>query len=153
MNTPLDSNSGKCTTLTVNDLLTYILVFFLCVLVFYVIVYMWRTIKQRRGETFTDGKQPVTKRNKIIGLFMAGCPYCVQFKPVFESVVHEFASNPDFTRDWTVVVENDTNAAKREYGVSSFPTVVIEKKNKERDVSVGSMSAEAFRAFIKRNMV
>lgn len=132
-----------------NNVFTYILLFFLVLLICYAIVYLYRiyTSKNKGSEKFNQ-----EERNKIVALFMPGCPHCQTFQPVFEAVIGEFKGSPEFNRNWSVSIEHDTNVARKQYNVTSFPTVVVVKNNQVAEVKIGSMSSDAFRTFVKKHV-
>lgn len=140
--------------ISVNDVLTYILIFFLVVLICYTIVYIIRITNQAPSKKEGFNQEETTPRHKIVGLFMNGCGYCTRFHPVFESVIKQKASEPSFSKNWSVIQETDTNVARTKYGVSSFPAVLIFKNNSEHatDMKIGSMNADEFSAFIDKAM-
>lgn len=141
--------------MSVNKVLTYVLIFFLVLLICYVIYYISKmvTIKKEeheKNEKFSQPAVAVASRNKIIGFFMSGCPYCVQFKPVFDKVISEYTKNEKFNKDWSVSTDDDTRRAKTDYNITSFPSVVIIQNGKVVEVKAGSMKEADFKRFLKK---
>lgn len=138
-----------------NKGLTYVLIFALVLLICYVLYYIITmvSVKHESSENKENKEKfsepTIAKRNKIIGFFMSGCPYCVQFKPVFDNVLSDYIQNEKFNKDWSVSTEDDTRIAKTEYNITSFPSVVIIKNGKVVEVKSGSMKEDAFRKFVK----
>jgi thiol-disulfide isomerase/thioredoxin len=141
--------------MNVNKVLTYVLIFSLVLLICYVIYYITKmlSIKEEKEVEKFDQQTPASKRNRIVGFFMSGCPYCVQFKPVFDNVLSEYTKNEKFNKDWSVSAEDDTLRAKTNYNITSFPSVVIIQNDKVVEVKAGSMGEVEFRQFLNTYIV
>lgn len=143
---------NTCSLTNVNAVLTYVLIFFLVLLICYVIFYIFKMVStnkyESQEESFTTSE--VKPRKKIIGFFMPGCGYCVQFRPIFDKVVKEYATSEKFNMEWSVLAESNTTLAKTKYNISSFPSVVIVDNDVVVEVKVGSMSEPAFRSFLEK---
>ena len=143
----------KCSLTSANKVLTYVLIFFLVLLICYVIFYIVKMISTKQNETSAKkelfSEQPVI-RKKIIGFFMPGCGYCVKFSPVFDKVVTEYSQNEVFNKEWSVLKESDTTLAKTKYNITSFPSVVIEDDGKVVEIKVGSMNEVQFKEFLEK---
>jgi thiol-disulfide isomerase/thioredoxin len=145
--TPSPVPTSTCQMSGINALLTYILIFFLVLLVCYTIVYVYRMYANptKKTESFADE----VSRDKIVGCFMTNCPHCVRFKPAFEGIAASLNAKSGFEKEWSITSTDDTELAAKEYGVHSFPTVVVIKNGSEVDRAVGSMTGDKFRAFLR----
>ena len=151
----MDDINKKCSLMGMNKVLTYVLIFFLVLLICYVIYYIFKMVnikkeEHEKDEKFSQPTVPIASRNKIIGFFMSGCPYCVQFKPVFDKVVSEYTEKEKFNKDWSVSTDDDTRQAKTDYNITSFPSVVIIQNGKVVEVKAGSMKEDDFRQFLNK---
>ena len=150
-------DAGTCPTTSVNNVLNYILVFFLVLLVCYAFVYLYRiytqprtpeTQKKEQYDNVTSSGTSGT-RNAIIGLFWDQCGHCKRFRPIFDDVMSKYKNVDAFKREWSLKVIEDTNEAKTKYNVSSFPTVVVIKNDVVVETKSGGMTDSDFHNFIR----
>jgi thiol-disulfide isomerase/thioredoxin len=134
--------SMQCLLLTTDQILMYLLAVLLVILVIYTVVFYVRVIYHPTKKEGYDEKE---KDVKVIGLFMPGCPHCVQYKPTFETIKREFPSI-------TFKEINDVELASQKYQATSFPTTVIEVNNKIVTKKVGKMSIDQLKAFIQAHV-
>jgi thiol-disulfide isomerase/thioredoxin len=78
---------------------------------------------------------------------MIGCHYCDQFAPTWEKLVKKYGKHLHMKK---VERSEDPEMIQR-YGVDSFPTIILEKKNKIK--FEGERSEENFKKFLKENRV
>lgn len=155
---PGSGSSGTCATGGVHNVLTYILIFFLVLLVCYAVVYLFRIYNPQPAHNPTPTKEKfdqagaTTKRHAVVALFWENCGHCKRFRPIFDKVADEYKMKPQFNRDWTIRAIYDTEVAKKTYNVTSFPTVVVLKNDQVVETKVGGMDEHAFRDFIDRHV-
>jgi thiol-disulfide isomerase/thioredoxin len=142
----------KCAMGGINNILTYILVFFLVLLICYSIIYVYRIYTQNIRDEEKFGNSNTNRRNSIVGLFWTNCGHCKRFKPIFESVMSEMNKSEAFTRDWSVKTIEDTEVAKNMYKITSFPAVVVIKNDQVVETKVGGMDEKQFRDFVKKHV-
>lgn len=153
------STTNTCTAS--KNMLTYILIFVLVILILYIVIYIIRLnnsskkviTEQELIDNFVNNEQQITKKHKIVGLFMEGCGHCINFKPIFKKVTDEFMENATFKQKWDVVVENNTSVAKNVYNISAFPSVAIVKDNKVVATHTGSASEANFKSFLNQHIM
>ena len=78
---------------------------------------------------------------------MIGCPYCEQFAPTWNKLTKKYGKYLHMKK---VERSEDPDMIQR-YGVQSFPTIILEKKEKIK--FVGERSEENFKKFLKENRV
>ena len=152
--TPIDEltgPSGKCTGNSVHNILTYILIFFLVLLVCYAVVYIYRIYTQPPPQNNKEKFEPTRKRHAIVGLFWDKCGHCKRFAPIFESVTKEYEAKSMFNRDWSVKTIYDTNVAKTTYNVTSFPSVVVLHNDQVVETKTGGMDEFQLRELMRKH--
>jgi len=108
--------------------------------------------KHEKNEKHEQKEQYIepTRNNKIILFIMPGCPYCVQFDPVFSEVMSEYTRHDKSNKEWVVTKESDTKEARIKYNITSFPSMVIMRDGNVVEVKTGSMNKSAFKLFLSK---
>lgn len=148
---PTINKLNTCSKMPSTRVFSYILTFFLVLLIIYAIVYILRTHYpnhdvSRMNESFLQEET----NNRIIGYFMDGCRFCTEFHPTFDKVTKSFQSSEDFNKKWSVTTSNNVSEAKKQYNITGYPSVVIVKNDKVVEVKTGKMEEVQFKDLLNK---
>jgi len=106
-----------------------------------------RPRRSRKPKRTIRSKKKRSKDNTLYFFTMIGCPYCDKFSPTWDKLTKKYGKHVHMKK---VERSEDPDMIQR-YGVQSFPTIILEKKDKIK--FEGERSEENFKKFLKKNKV
>ena len=101
------------------------------------------------------GKSKKTQRKKRQNTFhyfsVDWCGYCKKFDPTWKKIVKHFQKDKKLTFQKTII--DDTNQELlTQYNISSYPTLLLEKKNGRKVIFEEERGLPNIRQFLKVNL-
>lgn len=148
----INNNISTCSKNSSNKIFSFVLTFFLVLLIIYAIIYILRTqtSNQQPIHRMNESFMQAESNNKIIGFFMDGCRYCTEFHPTFDKVIKSFKSSEKFNNTWSVTTSNNVSEAKKQYNITGYPSVVVIKNDKVVETRTGKMEEAQFKDLLNK---